>query len=469
MKTPYKIALCALGIALALGFVHLLAKYGMMYLAFYDQAPEAREAYQEYIHTPVSFPEEFYQSPPFSDELKVKAQRLKELWPQYDDLVTTLTMTTWTCLGDKAGRHDEPGDPEDLRAGLETLEPLLDAWRDFVTTPGYDYLATNLVEWKGYFYGSMESTGFSLYMQFLIPIKARYEMTRGDMDSAAEWLNLILTGSRTGGALNLHEISLVRIFSHVRYWRNAKKLLNATSDSRLLEAMLKVQNECLIERSYMSFIQLFDNLESLANIRLASRYGLKTQLEPMTGAELEDFSYGVVADLYEDVFCSLQSTLARKEQCLAVAEEMRGWQKRGRPALSSRIFGDNWIVNRYSEPQTFSMRLMFDSEDKEILFDMTAAQLNVLCAATASRLFELENGRPPSGWDDLVPALLPAVPEDPFRDPPGSLVFGPSCYSVGPDRIDQGAGICYDPTNGTYDGTDPFYFITPGDIFVTAK
>ena len=68
------------------------------------------------------------------------------------------------------------------------------------------------------------------------------------------------------------------------------------------------------------------------------------------------------------------------------------------------------------------------------------ARINLLTGAMGIRLYELEHGAAPQKLDELVPAYLPAVPDDPFDGAPLRYVNEKGTwrlYSIGPDRKDQ--------------------------------
>jgi len=89
---------------------------------------------------------------------------------------------------------------------------------------------------------------------------------------------------------------------------------------------------------------------------------------------------------------------------------------------------------------------------------MLANAMNALAVAgTAAERYRGAHGHWPSGLSDLVPTQLTQVPLDPFAEGQTlSFVSGPSgaqrlvIYSVGPDRVDDGARP-RDPVSGRGD------------------
>lgn len=92
---------------------------------------------------------------------------------------------------------------------------------------------------------------------------------------------------------------------------------------------------------------------------------------------------------------------------------------------------------------------------------VTAARFQLVRMAAAARAHQLATGRLPGGAGDLSPLLPGGAPADAFTSAPLRLApagAGVVCYSVGPDKADDGGAIVYDPSNGT---------ISRGDIVAT--
>ncbi len=82
--------------------------------------------------------------------------------------------------------------------------------------------------------------------------------------------------------------------------------------------------------------------------------------------------------------------------------------------------------------------------DKAMVVDYRAlADRRLAAVAVAARLFAADHGgRPPTGWPDLVPAYLPAVPVDAMDGRPMRIADGPPrAWSVGEDGRDDGGVV----------------------------
>ena len=95
------------------------------------------------------------------------------------------------------------------------------------------------------------------------------------------------------------------------------------------------------------------------------------------------------------------------------------------------------------------------------------ARLRLLTMELALRCFRQEHGKVPAKLDELVPAYLKTVPQDPFSGKP--LVYRTQgtnwlLYSVGPDGMDNG-GV-HQGRETSRPGTDLFTIRCKGQVFV---
>ena len=92
-------------------------------------------------------------------------------------------------------------------------------------------------------------------------------------------------------------------------------------------------------------------------------------------------------------------------------------------------------------PNDLLSQMLLPVFDQTLKWDVRDAQWRITELRLAVRAYEQQHGAPPPSLDALVPAYLPAVPQDPFapkplvyrRTPTGALV-----YSRGPDGKDDG-------------------------------
>jgi len=92
-------------------------------------------------------------------------------------------------------------------------------------------------------------------------------------------------------------------------------------------------------------------------------------------------------------------------------------------------------------PRQVALMVLPAFSDSAMRLHLARAQRCVLAAAFAARLYEVEQGKLPATLEALVPAYLPAVPDDPFA--PGQKVRyvneanDPRVYSVGENFADD--------------------------------
>jgi hypothetical protein len=97
----------------------------------------------------------------------------------------------------------------------------------------------------------------------------------------------------------------------------------------------------------------------------------------------------------------------------------------------------------------------FASDYHAVVEKQVKAEFDLARFALASRIEELETGRPAGDMSALVEKYLPNGLTDPFADAAYRRdTETETVYSIGPDRADNQAKISYDPTNGTVSGGD---------------
>lgn len=129
-------------------------------------------------------------------------------------------------------------------------------------------------------------------------------------------------------------------------------------------------------------------------------------------------------------------------------------QNENRFARYQRSKGFNPITWAMTRWQGWRTRQRAEMRHKRV-----AAHVRLLIAELAVRCYQSEQGRAPTGLEQLVPKYLQRVPPDPFSGQP--LVYRPQgtnwlLYSIGEDRVDNGGK----PVGRSASGT-----VTSGDIF----
>jgi hypothetical protein len=135
-----------------------------------------------------------------------------------------------------------------------------------------------------------------------------------------------------------------------------------------------------------------------------------------------------------------------------------------------RLFSGSSDLTAESQARRF-LALMLPSGAPGVIRRCCIARtrINLLVGAVGLRLHALQRGAPPSTLDQLVPAWLPRLPEDPFgdgaplryrREPEGWML-----YSLGPDRVDQQGSVALSPEQFLSASTG----LEPGDIVFSAQ
>ena len=104
-----------------------------------------------------------------------------------------------------------------------------------------------------------------------------------------------------------------------------------------------------------------------------------------------------------------------------------------------------------------------DAERLRRVHDQRVAEAGLLKLELALRIHVLQRGVPPSRLHDLVPSIIPALPNDPFAS--SGFVYRISgtnwlLYSIGPDRVDDGGSPLIPPS---------LHGVPKGDIIFTNR
>lgn len=107
----------------------------------------------------------------------------------------------------------------------------------------------------------------------------------------------------------------------------------------------------------------------------------------------------------------------------------------------------------------FAAYIHGDLRDPQAGQNVADAKFQLLRMATAAWYHFLKQGNFPREAKDFAPFLPDGPPADPFASAPLRFSADPAtgglnCYSIGPDKTDDGAAIDYDPSNDTYSAGD---------------
>jgi hypothetical protein len=138
---------------------------------------------------------------------------------------------------------------------------------------------------------------------------------------------------------------------------------------------------------------------------------------------------------------------ASPETLRPVLQELLALEQAREPASAVLTREREWSRSQYGSFKLLWLRLVMRKplRDTEESFEKTrnrsVAALRLVIVELAVRLHQKQHGKLPATLDELVPALLPAVPLDPYTGRP--LVYRVTTnsfllYSIGPDGQDDG-------------------------------
>jgi hypothetical protein len=176
-----------------------------------------------------------------------------------------------------------------------------------------------------------------------------------------------------------------------------------------------------------------------------------------TGQELMALSFAARAEYLERMVAApqlgkngglrkkaLQKAKGFRRMAVALGDKMRDFDEHRYKV------GGNWLR------PVFYLTVAESSEGFSSSTQRTLCKFDLLRLETARRIYTLEHGgKAPARQQELVPALLPALPLDRFaKDKAPYRTAAGRIYSLGPDAVDQRGAVRYDPTNGSTSAGD---------------
>jgi hypothetical protein len=159
-------------------------------------------------------------------------------------------------------------------------------------------------------------------------------------------------------------------------------------------------------------------------------------------ARLAEMRVSMSSDQCREIIAALQEIEGRRESIDAVLARDEAWTAKACSISVWQLRLLYTVVHLQGNdvPSVFAVAMKRD-----------AAKRQLLQAELALRCYQLERSKPAESLADLVPAYLPAIPQDPFSDSPLIYRKTPSgwlLYSLGPDQKDDGGQAPAPNTNG---------------------
>lgn len=404
-------------------------------------SPETARLYKEFHNTPVTITNSRIQAKPFSEELKENAKAFHDRWVEKEALARSIYRRSLDY--DEASTASQESF---LATGeeMEELDALIESYREFILTPDYDCLAHSLiinVEELDPIFGNHINTYQIDIMTYFLFRRATLQFQNGDTEKALEWFALPFHSLKANGYIcdELLRMQNKICLKHCFQWY---KVIEQCNSPELLRSILSQQNAIRPLDPDLPPDQYWMNADALEGFRIAALHGIHipASLPSLTGNELSIKSRQILAEWVDTILLPSCSNPNKKEALLSSLEVMAKLDGLD-PAIAKKHSLFNLRLNRYIEPvmsSGYANFFSYFSTDKlDYILRNSLTRYDLLRSQTAARIFELENGRPPSGWNDLVPALLDTVPIDLFSPNGDEIAFGPPFHSIGKDGVDQ--------------------------------
>lgn len=186
--------------------------------------------------------------------------------------------------------------------------------------------------------------------------------------------------------------------------------------------------------------------EALELLTSAYRMGQLVSEEGYMLQRLLGFAYSAIAAGHLKIYAL--NAAETKEDFLQLWEALQRLEEKQNPNRLNNIREADPRLYFEMDNGTWTSNL----EEAETRKDASDSWFELVRMATAARYRLATTGEFPKAAEEFGPLLPDGPPKDPFGD--GRLMFNTApdlitCYSIGPDRVDDGGVIVYDPTNGT--------------------
>ena len=406
--------------------------------------PAMRADYHRWSDEPVQLTPAANEGKACSKETNAAAARFKEEW--HKPRQAPLSEFTRIQL---AGGDPTHSDPE-----FAEYRPLLDAFTAVVSRPDYSMVA---------FVDRSAHSDPAAIQTLLLGIQSACKLTIADARRLAANEELLAANDRFGLAARAATVSPYDTYIEQMIACSALSM-TSTHWSRTIESWSDasaVQDALRRQATIAGRLRFADGsvaplaVDHLGMIRESKRRGIEITFAEPTQRNLAAIAASSRADFMEQVVLPATPEVSERE---ILQRSIDSYRKSA--AAMGRADGTfaGWLAGqggRLSLPQLYKI-MVPNFEEAVSRFTNAQASFDLLRLATAARLFELENGRPPASQVDLIPTYLPEPLPDRFAEPAAPLprAVGGPFYSIGPDRTDNKTTITYDPTNGTLSAGD---------------
>jgi len=430
------------GLCIFLGIVVILSLGVMVYIShrlWSRLPPFERMEYKEWREKKFKITPQDIESPVFTAETVKAAKVFDNMFKKDRNKFTRFSSQIDSWYVDR--QTTSPAALDALFVKLPEVEPFISAFERLVNQPDYEFdamilapddlpgLPTSDIFLKGIVAKMIQIKAFSLAREGRF--EEAFKSSESVVKSSIIKRYIPLMGRLWG---------IVMRNRGVETWREAVRCCN---DPDLLRRTLERQRELAYWDGYILEGEMLMVSEDIGQIREFARFGIVTSIGDMTGYEirekarrqeleyLEKYFLPTCEDGYR-VWTVSQIKYLKDEQ---MPEYLRIMCKVA-PSLRSLIIFCIEMPS-YTEAYTRSQ--------------IAKARYDLLMLETERRICELER--------DIHHGFITGGTslKDVFVDDGRTYGVKPVPYSVGPDGIDQGAGILYDPTNGTVSAGDIFF------------
>jgi hypothetical protein len=435
-----------IGIGLILIFL-VGVKIFIEYYATRQMTPRQKKMFKEFRTKKYYFAPEDLNASPFTSSTLAVRDAYQEIFKEHEKSLND-TYNKFEAIRKQEGKTTTTVAWENFCRDAPSAESVLAVFEKLVSQPDYelDCLSVELnINDSFHFDFPIPNFLYCVIVARMLQIRARAFLAEGKMSETLDTTAFIFRSSRTHHCSILIErlisIYFLRVGLQILY-ETTQQCDNPILLHRALEILQKSEPvHDLVEKD--EDISITD---SIGIIRQAKRLGITVDIQGKTALEIARAAFSDIPAAYLEK-CFLPTV--RDEMQRTMIKGKLADYKRDVSFLEGDMRSLKGLIIKICSPYYYSLIFSLQKCDFDDIYSkwrFVRVRIDILRCFMEQKIIALEHK-----------GEIPQIPKDVFSSAGEPLHTKPVIYSMGPDGVNQQAGIYYDPTNGTISSGDIFF------------